>query len=213
MTPSLPGLPAGIFDNIFISGFSFAASYYGLTDIGFIVWPDVVDFTRRVRTILPAHHVVVDRDDGYSDAEVACHAAWNLEQAGAFAIVLEDQPRPRRCGHLSGKQILPVDDCVEKLKKVPESRRNMLVVARTDVQQEDAIERVSAYAWAGADLVLADAMTHLGTLTNIKREMSVPMAFNQIFGGKAEPEGIMFYLFLILPDNGRARNGEFIRPV
>ena len=111
------------FDNIFISGFSFAASYYGLPDIGFIAWPDIVDFTRRVRSILPEHNIIVDMDDGYSDIEVACHAAWNLEQAGASAIVLEDQQRPRRCGHLPGKQILPVDDYVKKLERVLETRR------------------------------------------------------------------------------------------
>ena len=181
------GIAGQHFDNIFISGFSFAASYYGLPDIGFIAWPDIVDFTRRVRIILPAHHIIVDMDDGYSDIEVACHAAWNLEQAGASAIVLEDQQRPRRCGHLSGKQILPVDDYIKKLEKVLETRQNMLVIARTDVQEEDSLDRVSAYARAGADMVLADGVTHMETLVKMKEEVGVPVVFNQIFGGKSEP--------------------------
>ena len=181
------GIAGQHFDNIFISGFSFAASYYGLPDIGFIAWPDIVDFTRRVRTILPEHNIIVDMDDGYSDIEVACHAAWNLEQAGASAIVLEDQQRPRRCGHLSGKQILPVDDYVKKLEKVLDTRRDMLVVARTDVMEEEALGRVKAYAEAGADLVLADGITHLETLTRIKEEVGLPVVFNQIYGGKSEP--------------------------
>ena len=175
------------FDNIFISGFSFAASYYGLPDIGFIAWPDIVDFTRRVRSILPEHNIIVDMDDGYSDIEVACHAAWNLEQAGASAIVLEDQQRPRRCGHLPGKQILPVDDYVRKLERVLETRHDMLVVARTDVVEEEALERVKVYAEAGADLVLADGITHLETLTRIREEVGLPVVFNQIYGGKSEP--------------------------
>ena len=184
------GIAGQHFENIFISGFSFAASYYGLPDIGFIAWPDIVDFTRRVRSILPEHNIIVDMDDGYSDIEVACHAAWNLEQAGASAIVLEDQQRPRRCGHLPGKQILPLDDYVKKLERVLETRRDMLVVARTDVVEEAALERVKAYAQAGADLVLADGITHLETLTRIREEVGLPVVFNQIYGGKSEPVGL-----------------------
>jgi 2-methylisocitrate lyase-like PEP mutase family enzyme len=181
------GIAGQHFNNIFISGFSFAASYYGLPDIGFIAWPDIVDFTRRVRSILPGHHIIVDMDDGYSDVEVACHAAWNLEQAGASAIVLEDQQRPRRCGHLSGKQILPIEDYVRKLERVLETRRDMLVVARTDVVEEDSLERVKAYAQAGADLVLADGITRLETLVRIREEVGLPVVFNQIYGGKSAP--------------------------
>ena len=181
------GIAGQHFENIFISGFSFAASYYGLPDIGFIAWPDIVDFTRRVRSILPGHHIIVDMDDGYSDIEVACHAAWNLEQAGASAIVLEDQQRPRRCGHLPGKQILPVDDYVRKLEKVLETRRDMLVVARTDVVEAESLERVRVYAEAGADLVLADGITHLETLVRIREEVGLPVVFNQIYGGKSAP--------------------------
>jgi 2-methylisocitrate lyase-like PEP mutase family enzyme len=94
------------FDGIFVSGFGFAASYYGLPDIGFIAWSDMVNFVQRVRTILPTHHIVVDIDDGYIDTEVACHVVRLLEAIGASAVVLEDQRRPRRCGHLAGKQIL-----------------------------------------------------------------------------------------------------------
>ena len=59
------------FDGLFVSGFGFAASHYGLPDIGFIAWPDIVAFTQRVRTVLPQHHILVDIDDGYCDVEVA----------------------------------------------------------------------------------------------------------------------------------------------
>ena len=57
------------FDGIFISGFGFAASHYGLPDIGFISWSDIVDFVRRVRAILPQHHILVDIDDGYAESK------------------------------------------------------------------------------------------------------------------------------------------------
>ncbi len=84
------------YDALFVSGFSFAASHYGLPDIGFISWSDIVAFVQRVRTILPGHHLLVDVDDGYGDPEVACHVVSLLESIGASAVVMEDQKRPRR---------------------------------------------------------------------------------------------------------------------
>ncbi|GAG50695.1 unnamed protein product, partial [marine sediment metagenome] len=86
------------YNGIFISGFGFAASYYGLPDIGFVAWSDIVAFVQRVRSVLPRQHIVVDIDDGYADAEVACHVVSLLEAIGASAVVIEDQQRPRKCG-------------------------------------------------------------------------------------------------------------------
>ena len=61
------------FDALFVSGFGFAASHYGMPDVGFIAWPDVLAFVRRLRSVLPRHHLLVDIDDGYVDVDVACH--------------------------------------------------------------------------------------------------------------------------------------------
>src|SRR2546423_228903 len=61
------GIAGRYSDGLFLSGFGFAASYYGLPDIGFIAWPDMVNFVHRVRTVLPNHHLLVDIDDGYCD--------------------------------------------------------------------------------------------------------------------------------------------------
>jgi hypothetical protein len=75
----------------FISGYGFAASHYGLPDIGFISWTDIVDLVHRIRTVLPEHYLLVDIDDGYADVEVACHVVSLLESVGASGVVLEDQ--------------------------------------------------------------------------------------------------------------------------
>ncbi len=132
-------LAARHFQGLFISGFSFAASYYGLPDIGFISWSDIVAFTHRVRAILPHHHVVVDIDDGYCDAEVACHVVSLLEGVGASGVVLEDQQRPRKCGHYDGKQLMELEPFLFKLERVLETRRDLFVVARTDAADEEEI--------------------------------------------------------------------------
>jgi len=176
------------FQGIFVSGFSFAASHYGMPDIGFITWTDMLAFVQRLRAALPHHHIVVDIDDGYCDTEVACHLVRQLAQIGASAVVLEDQQRPRRCGHLDGKQIMGLEAYLDKLNKVLACRGDMLVVARTDATDEaEALRRVEAFAQAGADAILMEAVKSLSVLAKVKRQMKLPLVFNQIAGGKSPP--------------------------
>jgi 2-methylisocitrate lyase-like PEP mutase family enzyme len=174
------------YDGIFISGFGFAASHYGLPDIGFIAWSDLVNFVQRVRTILPNHHLIVDIDDGYTDPDVACHVVHLLESVGAAGVILEDQKRPRRCGHFEGKQLMALEEFLEKLAQVLATRRDLVVVARTDASEVDEIiRRTQAFAAAGADAVLADGLSDLNTLALLKEVQSKPIMFNQIAGGKS----------------------------
>lgn len=174
-------------DGIFISGFGFAASYYGMPDIGFIAWPDVIDFVRRVRHILPKHHILVDIDDGYCDPVVAVQVTRQLEAAGASAVKLEDQKRPRKCGHFDGKQVLPLPEYLEKLEMVLAARKEMLVVARTDsTDKADILRRVDAFAATEADIILADGIKDIGLLRELKAAArNKPILFNQIAGGKS----------------------------
>jgi 2-methylisocitrate lyase-like PEP mutase family enzyme len=127
-------IAAKYFEGIFISGFGFAASHYGLPDIGFISWSDILGFVHRVRTILPNHYLLVDIHDGYVDIEVASHVVTLLETMGVAGVIMEDQKRPRRCGHLDGKQLLDLDDYLRKLEKVLATRKDIFVVARTETK-------------------------------------------------------------------------------
>jgi len=174
------------FDSLFVSGFGFAASHYGLPDIGFITWTDIVNYVQRLRTVLPFHNLLVDIDDGYCDPEVACHVVSVLEAAGASGVVLEDQKRPRRCGHFEGKQIMDLDEYLAKLRAVLETRRDMVVIARTDASDlEDIARRVEAFAAAGADAVLVDGLTSLDVVRALSKRVDRPFCFNQIAGGKS----------------------------
>ncbi|MEO7102887.1 MAG: isocitrate lyase/PEP mutase family protein [Gemmatimonadaceae bacterium] len=176
------------YDALFISGFGFAASHYGLPDVGFIAWPDIVDFVQRVRTVLPQHHILVDIDDGYCDVEVACHVVSMLEKEGASGVVLEDQRRPRRCGHFDGKQLLDLNEYLEKLHRVLATRRDLVVVARTDATDPDeAARRVHAFVDAGADAVLVDGVKDLDVIRRLSEEIDCPLVFNQIGGGRSAP--------------------------
>ena len=181
-------LAAKHYDGLFISGFSFAASFYGLPDVGFIAWPDIVAFCQRVRAVLPRHHIIVDIDDGYGDAESAAHVVSLLKGVGASGVIMEDQLRPRRCGHVDGKQLLDLDQYLVKLQKVLAVRKDLFVVARTDaIEHEDIARRVHAFVEAGADAVLIDGLRDLHLLKRLKTGLDVPLMFNQIAGGKSPP--------------------------
>ena len=182
------GIAGKHFDSLFVSGFGFAASFYGLPDIGFVSWSDMVACVQRIRTVLPQHHVLVDIDDGYCDPEVACHVVSLLEASGASGVVLEDQRRPRRCGHFEGKQIMELDEYVAKLRQVLATRRDLFVIARTDSSDLEEVERrVLAFDEAGADAVLVDGLKSLETVRKLSAKVHAPFSFNQIAGGKSPP--------------------------
>lgn len=179
-------LAARHFQGLFLSGFSFAASHYGLPDLGFITWTDMLAFAERVRAILPRHHLLVDMDDGYGDPEIAAHVTRRMEHAGVSGIVLEDQQRPRRCGHYEGKQILELPQYMEKLERVLAARQTLFVVARTDAKDPAEVRRrACAFADAGADAVLAEAMPDLASFRALQKRVNVPLVCNQIAGGKS----------------------------
>jgi len=178
-------LAADRFGALFLSGFGLAASAFGLPDVGFIGWGDLTTTTSRLRALLPDHHVLVDIDDGFGDATVASHVARTLERCGASGVVLEDQARPRRCGHLDGKTILPLPEYLVKLEAVLQHRSSMVVVARTDASDRaEILNRVRAFEQAGCDAVLADGIKDLALFAELRQAVRCPVFCNVIGGGK-----------------------------
>ncbi|WP_053801958.1 isocitrate lyase/PEP mutase family protein [Streptomyces rimosus] len=175
------------YDGLFVSGFGFAASHYGLPDIGFIAWPDLVAFVQRLRLAFPRHHLLVDIDDGYVDPETACHVVQQLEAIGASGVILEDQKRPRRCGHVDGKQALPLEEYLEKLDMVLAACDRLVVVARTDATEEaEILRRAEALAATDADVVLVDGVRSVAWIRKIRTVIGdKPLLFNQIAGGRS----------------------------
>ncbi|MET7998084.1 isocitrate lyase/PEP mutase family protein [Amycolatopsis sp. NPDC005232] len=175
------------YDGFFVSGFGFAASHYGLPNIGFIAWPDMVAFAQRLRLAFPGHHLLVDIDDGYVDHETACHVVRQLEHLGTSGVIIEDQKRPRRCGHVDGKQILPLEEYLEKLDAVLSARQDLVVVARTDAtDHNEIIRRAEALARTDADVVLIDGVRSEAAIKEIRQVIgNKPLLFNQIAGGKS----------------------------
>lgn len=178
------------FDAIFCSGYGFSASYYGLPDVGYISWTDMVDYVARVRFVLPETHILVDIDDGYGDATIATSMVKRLEQVGASGIVFEDQKRPKKCGHLLGKQIIPLSEYLERLAMLLEVRKDLFIIARTDASTpEEGIQRAVESAKLGADAVLVDGLKQVEIIHNLRAEIPAQthIVVNVISGGMTPP--------------------------
>ena len=171
--------------NLFYSGFGFAASFYGAPDNGYISWSDLVQAASRVRQALPQHTLLVDIDDGYADVHTVCRVVSQLEAMGVAMVMLEDQGRPRRCGHVDGKILLPLPQYLEKLDAVLDERESICIMARTDASGEEIFRRVEALSKTTAEVLLVDAVASLETLRKIRAVTDKPLAFNQMAGGKS----------------------------
>ena len=174
------------FEGVFCSGYSFAASAYGLPDVGYVNWRDMTDFATKIRHAIPSTHILVDVDDGFGDEIVASNTIRILESNGLSAVMMEDQKRPRRCGHFEGKEILPIVEYLTKLSKVLETRMSIFVIARTDATDpSEGIDRAVSYAENGADGVMVEAIRDLKAVSKLRSLVSVPIMINQLNGGKS----------------------------
>ena len=183
-------LSSKYFNAVFCSGYGFSASRYGLPDEGFIAWQDMISYVENMRSISPDIHIVVDIDEGYGDDKIARTVTSRLENVGASAIVLEDQRRPKKCGHLPGKEIISRDEHIKRLTSVLNVRKDLYVIARTDAEDiEEGISRVQDYARAGADAVMVEGLASTESIKLVRESIptDVSMAVNLIFGGKMAP--------------------------
>jgi len=104
---------------------------------------------------------------------------------GVAMIMLEDQARPRRCGHHDGKLILPLDEYLEKLREVLRRRTHICVLARTDACGDEVFRRIEALSETEADVLLVDGIRSIETLRQVRKITKKPILFNQIAGGKS----------------------------
>lgn len=146
---------------IYHSGYAVSAHHHGMPDIGLVALPEIAESLRRVR-LASSLPVIVDADTGFGDVPGVRRTVRVLEQCGADAIQIEDQVFPKRCGHMEGKQVVPTEQMVQKVRAACSARtKDTLVIARTDALQphglDEAIERANAYVDAGADLTFVDA--------------------------------------------------------
>ncbi len=172
----------------FISGYSVAATQLGLPDFGYLTQTEMVAVAKRVcgSVNIP---VIIDADTGYGNALNVIRTVNELLEAGAAGMFLEDQVWPKRCGHMKGKRVIPVEEQVQKIQAAVDARgdRDFFIVARTDARQvhalDDAIQRCQLYKQAGADAIFVEAPQSKEELSTIARDLPPPLVANMLEGG------------------------------
>jgi 2-methylisocitrate lyase-like PEP mutase family enzyme len=177
------------FDTVFISGYATAGTQLGLPDFGYLTQTEMSEVARRVCRSIPETMVVVDGDTGYGNALNTIRTVQLYEDAGAAGIFLEDQVWPKRCGHMTGKRVVPRDEWLSKLQAAVDTRRSIFVVARTDaraaVDFDEAIERARSAAKVGVDAIFVEAPQSIDELKAVADAVpDVIRVANMIEGGR-----------------------------
>lgn len=150
------------FEATYVSGGA-TANVAGFPDVGLLTMTEVC---RTIREIADASGipVIADADTGYGEVECAVRTTIEYERAGAAALHVEDQVFPKRCGHLDGKELVPMEEFAEKVREMVGARlsSDFMIIARTDARHvtgmSDAIERANAYRAAGADAIFPEGL-------------------------------------------------------
>jgi 2,3-dimethylmalate lyase len=176
------------FEVIFITGYSLSATLLGEPDFGLLTQTEVVNAAERICSVTDTP-VIVDADTGYGNAINVIRTVQDLSRAGAAGMFLEDQVWPKRCGHMKGKQVIPLDEQLKKLRAALEARsdHDFYIVARTDARQAlgltEAITRGVAFKEAGADAVFVEAPESKEEMKEIARHVPGPLVANMLERG------------------------------
>lgn len=150
------------FEVTFITGYSLSATLLGEPDFGLLTQTEVVSAAQRICSVIDIP-VIVDADTGYGNAINVIRTVQDLIRTGAGGMFLEDQVWPKRCGHMRGKQVIPLEEQLNKLRAAVEAKgqNDFFIVARTDSRQalglDEAIKRGIAFKNTGADAVFIEA--------------------------------------------------------
>jgi 2-methylisocitrate lyase-like PEP mutase family enzyme len=169
---------------MYMSGYCTAASTRGLPDLGLLTMTEMLS---NVHALADAAGIplIADGDTGYGNALNVVRTVREYEKAGAAAIHIEDQAWPKRCGHMKNKHVIPKEEMVSKVRAAVDCRasEDFVVIARTDAIAVEglqaAIDRLSAYAEAGADVVFADGQQTMEHIREVPKQFPrIPSLIN-----------------------------------
>ena len=176
------------FEAMFQTGYGTSATLLGMPDYGFIGPTETVENARRICKAVSVP-VIVDADTGYGNPLSVWKLVNELEAVGASGIFLEDQKWPKRCGHMSGKEVIKKEEYVEKLRAALDARKSkeFVIVARTDARASEgldsAIKRGLLYQEIGADAIFIEAPKSIEEMKKIGKAIKAPLVANMIEGG------------------------------
>src|SRR4051812_10119882 len=178
------------FEAAYISGAGLSNATAGVPDIGLLSLEEVARLCGYIAEAVKIP-VIADADTGFGGAPNAARTVQRFEQAGLAGLHIEDQVFPKRCGHLSGKEVEPVEEMVGKIEAAVRARTdpNFLILARTDARAVEgfdaAVERAQKYLDAGADGIFPEALADEKEFEQFaKRVPNVPLLANMTEFGK-----------------------------
>lgn len=180
-------LEAAGFDAIYMTGYGTSLSLTGLPDVGLTTMSEMVANARYIASAVRVP-LVADADTGFGNAVNVIRTVREYIGAGVAGIHMEDQVSPKRCGHVAGRLVIPVEEAVGKIRAAVDTRNQLdpdfVLVARTDARGasggslDDAIGRVNAYLGAGADLAFVEGPTSVEEVRRICKEVKGPVFYN-----------------------------------
>jgi methylisocitrate lyase len=195
----LPGVPNAAmarqverlgFDAVYVSGAGMANATAGVPDIGLLTLTEVARLAGYIaRAVkIPA---IVDADTGFGGSENVARTIRELEAAGLAGCHIEDQEFPKRCGHLSGKSLVDVEEMAGKIEAAVAARRDpdFMIIARTDARAVEDFDRTvyrsQRYMEAGADAIFPEALQSAEEFRDFAKEIDVPLLANMTEFGKS----------------------------
>jgi 2-methylisocitrate lyase-like PEP mutase family enzyme len=178
------------FAAVYMTGYGTSASRLGLPDLGYAGLAEMADHARHLAAAVSIP-LIADADTGYGNALGVRRTVQTYEAAGVAALHIEDQVAPKRCGHLSGHQVVPVDEFAGKIRAAVDARRDpdLLIIARTDAISaaglDEALRRGEAAARAGADILFVEAPRDEAQVEQVARSFDTPLLFNYALGGRS----------------------------
>src|ERR1700761_1688156 len=182
------------YEAVYVTGAGIANMYLGAPDIGLTTLTEIANQVAAMSDAV-ALPLLVDADTGFGNAVNMVHTVRVLERAGAAGLQIEDQVFPKKCGHFDGKEVVPLEEMLAKIKAAVDTRKDsdLQIVARTDARAilglQAAIDRAGAMIEAGADVTFVEAPTSADELAQIARVLSVPQVANIVFGGRTPELG------------------------
>ena len=179
------------FPAVYMTGFGTAASVLGQPDVGLLTMSEMVSCAAALASVIGDLPLIADADTGYGNPINVRRTIREYERAGVAAVHIEDQVWPKKCGHMEGKQVIPMDEMVQKIHAAVDARQDpdFVIIARTDANAvyglEDALQRGQAYHEAGADIIFIEAPRSIVELQAISQAFpTVPLLFNWAESGK-----------------------------
>ena len=179
------------FEAVFHTGYGTAATLLGVPDIGLVSFSEMKERVSNICNSIDIP-VVADADTGYGNSLNTMRTVKDYIRSGASGLILEDQAWPKKCGHMKGKAVIPLDEMESKIKAASQSRKeeksDLVIVGRTDSLAiegvDQAIDRVKRYHKAGADVLFIEAPDKIDELELIAKQVKLPLLLNQLEGGR-----------------------------